>query len=120
MRAPVETGYRIFTERFDWGGTDVPNKVYYELWYDKGYYCGANVRESNIKNRSTHLFAAEFIDIKLWNITDPSADVYVDFTVWYYTYLAKHEDKVRAVLLKTPTLLTEIVKLLKTQGMHTR
>ena len=116
VRAPVETGYRIFTERFDWGATDVPNKVYYEMWYDKGYYCGANVRESNIDNRSTHLFAAEFIDVKLWNISDPSVDVYVDFTVWYYTYLAKHEDKVRAILLRTPTLLEKILAELKRRG----
>lgn len=114
-RFHVETGYRVLTERFNWGGTEIPDKVYYELWYDKGFYCGSNIRQSNLENRSTHIFAAEFVDVLLYNVSSPSVDVFYDCTIWYFAYLAKYHEKVMEILLKTPTLLSEIVELLKTQ-----
>ena len=115
-RCHVVAGWKILTERFNWGGTDIPDKVYYELWYEKGFYCGSNIRQSNLENRCTHLFAASFIDVKLWNISSPSVTVYYDFTVWYYTYMTKYEKEVRDILFKTPRLLENILAELKRRG----
>ena len=112
-RASVDAGWKILTERFNWGGTDIPDKVYYELWYEKGFYCGSNIRQSNLENRCTHLFAASFIDVKLWNVSSPSVPVYFDFSVWYYTYMTKYEENVMDILFKTPKLLENILEELK-------
>ena len=117
----------VVTERFNWGETSRPDKVYYELWqygkiiptaYEEGFYCGSMIRGSNVDNVCTHIFAAERIHVKLWNATGLSpADVYYDFTVWYYTYMEMHHDKVMEIFLKTPDTLQKILEVLtKRQG----
>jgi len=91
----VKEGWVILTERYNWGSTSRPNKVYYELWNEPagilkkipmtmenvGFYCGAKIRESNIENRCTHLLCAGKIHLKLWNCSDPPEDVVYDFCV---------------------------------------
>jgi len=109
----VKKGWRVLTERFNWGGTEIPDKAYYELWYDKGFYCGSKIRQSNLENVCTHIFAANFIIVKMWNCSDPAQDVYFDFTVWYYTYQEQFHDKVMAILLKRDRLLEKILAELK-------
>jgi len=119
----IKRDWAVLTERFNWGSTSIPNKVYYELWahpgllvrpaWNVGFYCGSKIRESNIDNRCTHIFAGEKIEIKLWNCSDPAIDVTYDFTVWYFTYLIKYHDKVMAILLRTPDLLERVRDLLE-------
>lgn len=110
---PISEGYRILTERFNWGGTDIPDMVAYELWDENGFYCGNNIRQSNIDNRCTHLFSASFIDLYLWNITPaPRADVYVDFACWYFTYREENHERVMAVLQRKERLLEKILETL--------
>ena len=56
----IRDDWYVLTERFNWGDTSRPNKVYYELWNDPGelelpewnvgFYCGSKIRESNIDN----------------------------------------------------------------------
>ena len=119
----IVPGWIVLTERFNWGETSRPDKVYYELWqygktiptaYQEGFYCGSMIRGSNIDNICTHIFAADRIHVKLWNATGAAPeDVYYDFTVWYYTYMAMHHDKVMAIFLKTPDTLKAILEVLK-------
>ena len=56
----IRDDWYVLTERFNFGDTSRPNKVYYELWNDPGelelpewnvgFYCGSKIRESNIDN----------------------------------------------------------------------
>lgn len=100
---------KLITERFNWGGTSISNKVYYELHYERGIYCGAGIRQSNQENICTHLFVADFIDVVLWNISSPAEDVFIDFTVWYYTFPQVHEEEIRDMFFKRDRLLQQIV-----------
>ena len=123
----VKKGWGVLTERFNWGGTHRPNKVYYELhqWgkpllpepmplYTEGFYCGGTVRESNVDNVCTHIYAAERIEVQLWNATGASpADVYIDFTVWFYAFQLDYTDKVLAILFKKDKLLEQVLQQLK-------
>jgi len=61
---PLLEEWDMLTERFNWGGTSRPNKVYYELWSEglpedleaevkhdvagklSDYYCGAKITDS--------------------------------------------------------------------------
>jgi len=104
----LNTNERIITERYNWGGTSISNKVYYELHYEKGVYCGNAIRQSNQENSCTHLFVASFIDILLWNISSPAQDVFVDFSCWYYTFPRENEAEIRDFFFKRDRLLEEI------------
>jgi len=124
----ITPGYRVLTERFNWGGTSRPNKVYYELHqfgrpfppeieapeYAQGYYCGAKITDSNVENRCTHIFASKNIHVKLWNCTGASPeDVWVDFTVWYYTFHEDYTIEVYNILQRDWRLLEKIIDLSK-------
>jgi len=126
---PLMEDWGMLTERFNWGGTSRPDKVYYELW-SKGmpeelevaspvygeltdFYCGAKIRDSNVENRSTHIVASESVDVKLWNCSDPAEDVDWDFTVWYYMYHLDYFDEVLEILRKRDRLLENIRELLQ-------
>jgi len=104
----VNTNEKILTERYNWGGTSISNKVYYELHYEKGVYCGSAIRQSNQDNYCTHLQVASFIDICLWNISSPAQDVFVDFSCWYYTFPRENEAEIRDFFFKRDHLLEEI------------
>lgn len=128
---PLLEEWGMLTERFNWGSTSRPNKVYYELWSEglpeeletevkhdvaeklSGYYCGAKITDSNIENRSTHIVASESVDVKLWNCSDPAEDVDYDFTVWYYMYRLEYFDEVLAILRRRSRLLQQVVNLLR-------
>jgi len=110
----------VLTERFNWGETSRPGKVYYELWswgkpfgiptpYGEGFYSGSKIKASQIDNISPHIFAANSIEVKLWNCSSPAEAVYYEFTVWYYTYLLERHEKVMEILLKTPNTLEAIL-----------
>jgi hypothetical protein len=71
---------KIVTERYNWGATSLSDKVYYELHWERGVYCGSSIHESNLDNICTHLVVASFINILLWNISSPAQDVHVDFS----------------------------------------
>jgi hypothetical protein len=115
----IEPGWVVLTERFNWGETSRPDKVYYELWqygkvfktaYPEGFYCGGFVRGSNVENVCTHIFASERIHVKLWNATGRRPeDVYFDFTVWYYTYRVEFHERVMEIITRTWTLLEELL-----------
>jgi len=107
-------GYRVLTERFNFGGTDAPNSVYYELHDEKGYYCGNEIKQSNQDNYCTHICTGNFVILRLWNITNPPAAVYIDFSVWYYVWPEANNEKVMAILTMQPDLLRQIVDELKT------
>jgi len=130
---PLLEEWAMLTERFNWGGTSRPNKVYYELWSEglpedleteikhdvadklSGYYCGAKITDSNVENRSTHIVASESVDVKLWNCSDPAEDVNWDFTVWYYMFRKEYFDEVLAVLRRRSKLLQQTVNLLRAE-----
>jgi len=130
---PLLEEWGMLTERFNWGGTSRPNKVYYELWSEglpedlevevkhnvarklSGYYCGAKITDSNVENRSTHIVASESVDVKLWNCSDPAEDVNWDFTVWYYMYRLEYFDQVLAILRRRSRLLQQTVNLLRAE-----
>jgi hypothetical protein len=103
------SGYRVLTERFNFGGTDAPNSVYYELHDEKGYYCGNEIKQSNQENHCTHICTGNYVNLRLWNITLPPAAVYIDFTCWYYIWPTINDEKVMAILKAQPNLLREIV-----------
>jgi len=119
----IKPGWLVVTERYNWGETSRPNKVYYEIWNDpgplevisenQGFYCGGKIRESNIDNRSTHILSGGKVHIKLWNCSDPPEDVVYSFTVWYYAYLAKYHDKVLKTFRRVPDALDRIIELLE-------
>lgn len=117
----IEPGFIVLTERFNWGDTSKPEKVYYELWqygggkyiktpYPEGFYCGSKIRTSNIDNVCTHICAGERIHVKLWNCSSPAEDVDYDFTVWYFTYAAGRHDDVLDILLRERRLLEAILE----------
>ena len=125
----IKEGWSVLTERFNWGGTSRPNKVYYELHqfgnpfpigevhapeYYEGYYCGGKIKDSNVDNRCTHIYAADSIHVKLWNCTGASPeDVWVDFTVWYYTFKEDYTKEVYDILQKDWRLFEDIKRLLQ-------
>jgi len=130
---PLLEEWGMLTERFNWGSTSRPNKVYYELWSEglpdeleaevkhdvaeklSGYYCGAKITDSNVENRSTHIVASKSVDVKLWNCSDPAEDVDYDFTVWYYMYRLEYFDEVLAILRRRSRLLQQTVNLLRAE-----
>lgn len=119
----IRDDWRVITERFNWGETSRPNKVYYELWNDPGelktiaenmgFYCGSKIREANIDNICTHILSGGKIHVKLWNCSSPAQDVDYDFTVWYYTYMKENHEEVMKILLRTPNTLQAILDVLK-------
>lgn len=125
----IKDGWGVLTERFNWGATSRPDKVYYELWQEgqpmpdyiempmwrHGFYCGSKIRESNIDNVCTHIFAADRIHVKLWNCSDPAEDVYYDFCVWYYTFAEEYAEEVLEILMKDIRLLERIHDLLRAE-----
>ena len=117
-RLSVETDKHLLTERFNWGSTKVPDQIYYELWYSfqkrgvlNEFYCGDYINESNLDNRSTHIWAADWVDVKLWNKV--KVERFVDFTVWYYAYWEKYMDNVFAILKHDWIALDKIAKYLE-------
>ena len=120
----IEPGFVVLTERFNWGETTRPDKVYYELWqygggryfktpYAEGFYCGSKIRGSNVDNVCTHIFAGERIHVRLWNCSSPAEDVYYDFTVWYFTYPGGLHGEVLEILLRETNLLSACLEELK-------
>ena len=96
----------MLIERFNWGKTSRPDKVYYEIWnYGKlimpqeqeSFHCCGVIGTSDEDNRSTHPAAAEKLKLKLWNCSDPPEDVYIEFTMWYYVFPLEHLDEVMAM-----------------------
>lgn len=130
----VMDNYYVITERYNWGGTSRPDSVYYEIWshgipgelgirnlvegLHSGYYCGSEITESNIDNRCTHIISGRDIEVKLWNMTDPAADVYYDFTVWYYQFHRDYYQDVMDILNRRDRLLTELGETLETLAEH--
>ena len=126
----IKDGWAIITERFNFGATSRPNKVYYELWNvpgaiqkkislreeNIGFYCGAKIRESNIENHCTHLLCGGEIHIKFWNCSDPPEDVIYDFACWFFTYRLEYHDEVMRIMRKTPVILSEIAEMLRKEG----
>jgi len=127
----VKEGWVILTERYNFGETSRPDKVYYELWNEPGqailkkipmrqenigFYCGAKIREANVENHCTHLLCGGKIRAKFWNCSDPPEDVVYSLSVWYYTYRIEYHDEVMRIMRKTPTLLSEIIEVLKKKG----
>ncbi|MDI6903804.1 MAG: hypothetical protein QMC77_08745 [Methanocellales archaeon] len=117
-RLSVQTDKHLLTERFSWGSTKIPDQIYYELWYSfqkrgvlNEFYCGDYINESNLDNRSTHIWAADWVDVKLWNKVN--VERFVDFTVWYYTYWEKNVDDVFAILKHDWNTLDKIAKYLE-------
>ncbi len=109
-RLSARTNWRILAQRFNWGNT-TPRNVYYQLLDEKGFNTESTVLVSNQDNPDVLLFATSYIDILLWNISNPAVDVYVDCTLWYYTYERRWEENVMAVLHK-PDYGKEQTKLL--------
>lgn len=94
---PLEPGYACIIERFNWGDTSAPDKVYYEIhnWgrvvvpqMQEGFHCGGSIGRADTDNRSTHPTASEHLELKMWNCTlDVGAeDVYYEFAVWFYVF----------------------------------
>lgn len=95
---PLEPGYASIIERFNWGETSSPDKVYYEIhnWgkivaplQQEGFHCGGSIGEANRDNRSTHPTASERLELRVWNCTGdlaPTEDVWYEFAVWYYIF----------------------------------
>lgn len=108
VHVPVKPRERIISERFNWGGTSISGKVTYELRYEQGVYCRGTIRQSNTDNICTHLYLAQFVEVVLWNITSPAADVFVDFSCWYYTFPEANEPEIRKMFFERDRLLTEI------------
>lgn len=125
-RYPLEKDWSILTERFNWGVTSRPDSVYYELWSGglpkklpvkpfvaeklAGFYCGARINLSNLDNRCTHIITSEYVDVKLWNISDPAVDVDFDFTVWYYMFHEDYFEDVMNLLTMRDRLLAKLVE----------
>lgn len=103
------SGYRVLTERFNWGGTDAPNSVHYELHDEKGYYCGQEIKQSNQENHCTHICTSNYVILRLWNITNPPAQIYFDFSCWYYIWPEINDAKVMAIIERQPGLLSRII-----------
>lgn len=123
----IRYSYVVFTERYNFGDTSRPDKVYYELhqfgWpfpkgmsvpeYREGYYCGNRINLSNLENHCTHIFSGRDIHIKLWNATgNAPEDVYFDISVWYYAFHKKYVEKVYDILFKQWDLTQRIIDLL--------
>lgn len=98
---PLEPGYACIIERFNFGDTSRPDKVYYEIhnWgrvvtpqAQEGWHCGGTIGEANIDNRSTHPSAAERLELRVWNCTaDAGAeDVWYEFAAWFYIFELVH------------------------------
>lgn len=95
---PLDPGYACIIERFNWGDTSAPDKVYYEIhnWgkvvvpqMQEGFHCGGSIGRADTDNRSTHPTASEHLELKIWNCTADLAvpeDVYYEFAVWYYLF----------------------------------
>jgi len=126
----VKEGWVVLTERYNFGSSSRPNKVYYEIWNEPGeirkkipmtienigFYCGAKIRESNIENRCTHILCGGEIHVKFWNCSDPPEDVVYDFACWYYTYRIRYHDEVMRVMRRTPMAIEEIAAILRKEG----
>lgn len=103
---PIQAGWGAIIERFNWGHTSKPDKVFYEIHNygrlispqeQEGYHCGGPVGYADEDNRSTHPAATEKLELKLWNISSPPEDVWIEFATWYYTFPLIHLDKILAM-----------------------
>jgi len=98
----IRVGWAILTQRYNWGDTSRPDRVYYELWntgipeglqpkkkvarFLSGYYIGGKIKSADRDNWCTHMIASETVTVKLWNCSDPPKDVWYDFALWFYTF----------------------------------
>lgn len=99
----VKEGWGAVIERFNWGASSRPNKLYYEIWnygmltpemMQEGYHCGSFITEANVDNTCTHPAASNRLDVKLWNCSDPAQDVYYEFAGWFYKFDMQYLDSV--------------------------
>lgn len=96
----------LIIERFNWGETSRPDKVYYEIWNygvlvkpqeQEGFHCCGKIGFADVDNRSTHPTAVEKLVLKLWNCSSPAEDVWVEFAIWYYLFPLDNLEKIAAL-----------------------
>lgn len=99
----IPSQWGLIVERFNWGETSIPDKLYYEIWNwgvflrpqeQEGYHCGGKVGYADRDNRSTHPAASKKLQVRFWNCSSPAEDIWVEFCMWYYTFPLANLDKI--------------------------
>lgn len=108
LTLPVPKNWGMVIERFNWGETSRPNKLYYEIWnwgtvispqQQEGFHCGSMILDANLDNRSTHPVASNKCEVRLWNCSSPAVDVWYEVAIWFYKFPMVHLDKIMAMSL---------------------
>lgn len=119
VQLPISKGWGAVIERFNFGDTSRPDKVFYEIWVDPGplaeyvtwereeevegwyFHCCGIITNANVDNRSTHPSSAAQLDLKLWNRTASpgmvAEDVTIEFAVWFYKFKLEYLEKIQAM-----------------------
>lgn len=116
VRVSVPDYWSVITERFNFGMTTVaiPEVFYYEMYYDRGYYCNGFISQANIENHCTHILAAHWIEPWFYNVSDPPMDIIYDFACWYFIYPNAKKQEVLDLLYTLSQDEAEIMDLLRT------
>jgi len=95
MRVELDPAWAMIVFGFNWGGSSFPGKITYSIRTEQGSIrYKREIRESNLI-QDTPFMVHEWIEIAMWNVSDPAEDVYVDFTMHYYTLLERNLRRLR-------------------------
>lgn len=132
IRYEIREDYIGIMDKFDFGDTSRPAKVYIE-WYigghpypagvtqmfapefSSGYKGGTYITKSASESLLPYI-TGEFATFKFWNTTGIAPeDVYFEATIFYYTFQRKYYKEVYNILMRDWVLLQEILNLLRLQ-----
>lgn len=126
----IREDYIGIMDKFDFGDTSRPAKVYIE-WYIGGWPYPAGITRMFApefrpgykggtyitKSASTSLLpyiTGDFATFKFWNTTGVAPeDVYFEATIFYYTFQRKYYKEVYSIMMRDWVLLQEIINLLR-------
>jgi len=109
VAVPIPSGWGAVVERFNWGGTSRPDKVFYEIWVEAGplspfhieetFHCCGVITDACVDNRSTHPSSGLKITFRIWNRTASpgmtAEDVHVELAGWMYKFRLEYLDEVK-------------------------
>jgi len=129
LQFPLREDYVGIVDKFSYGDTSRPGKVYLEYYlsgwpypagatrmfapeYSEGFKGAIQIRLCNQTNEVSFI-ASDYVRFKFWNITgtaDPK-DVYIEFSIAGYTFHKRYYEEVYDIMMRDWVLLQRLIKL---------
>lgn len=132
IRFDIREDYVGLLDKFDFGDTSRPAKVYME-WYIGGWpypagitrmfapefhvgYKGGTYITKSVSTSLLPYITGDFATFKFWNTTGVAPeDVYFEATLFFYAFQRKYYKEVYDILMRDWVLLQKIIKLMELQ-----